>query len=177
MCWGANCASWWAGRVEVEQLNEGANDLLAGLRDIHAAAEPGWWPPAPGWWLLGAAALVLLALGLRFLARRWSALRQRRRYLAALDALERNVDPAAQPREFLAQINRLFRAVALRAFPGRDSARLQGGEWVRFIRSRLPGAAATRGLEALASGPYQPQPEFDAQAVRAAARAWVQRHG
>ena len=34
--------------------------LLSQLRDIHAAAEPGWWPPAPGWWVVA----LLLAVGI-----------------------------------------------------------------------------------------------------------------
>lgn len=158
-------------------MDQAANDLLAGLRDIHASAEPGWWPPAPGWWLAALLVMAVLLLAVRWLGRRWRAHQRRQRYLRALERIERTIDPAREPAAFAAQISRLIRAVALRAFPGRDSARLQGEEWVRFVRSRLSDGDAARALAALATAPYQPRPAFDAGALTSAARHWILRHG
>jgi hypothetical protein len=53
-------------------MNPADAQLLAELKDIHAAAAPGWWPPAPGWWLLALLLLLLLALALRAVASRLS---------------------------------------------------------------------------------------------------------
>lgn len=151
--------------------------LLEQLRDIHAAADPHWWPPAPGWWLLGALVVGLLFFLARMLARRLSVRRRRRRWLAALDQLPRQWDPESQPREFLAELNRLFRAVALRAFPASACARLEGDDWVAFIRANLQDRPDAPCLAALARGPYEPAPRFDAAALQAQARAWVMSHG
>lgn len=158
-------------------MNPEDAQLLAQLRDIHGAADPGWWPPAPGWWLLALLLLLVLAQALRALSRRLAAARRRRRWLRALAALELELDPAQRPHDYLAGLNRLFRAVALKAFPGTGCARLQGSEWVAFIRSLLPDGAAADSLDALASGPYEPAPQFDAAALREQARAWVRRYG
>ncbi len=151
--------------------------LLEQLRDIHAAAQPGWWPPAPGWWLLVALALVALAFLLRWWLHRLAVWRRRRAWMQRLDQLDASWNPAEQGREYLAELNRLFRAVALRAFPDQDCARFEGERWVDFIRARLPEAGSAAALGALANGPYQPVPRFDAEALRALARAWVSRHG
>lgn len=158
-------------------MNTGSDQLLAQLRDIHGAAEPFWWPPAPGWWVM--ALLVLLALLVlgRRLARRLATVRRRRRWLHALRRLEEEFDPQGRPREFLAALNRLFRAVALRAFPGTDCARLHGEEWVAFVRAQLPEDPGAAALSALASGPYEPLPKFETAALREQARAWVERYG
>ena len=43
-------------------MNPEDAQLLAELKDIHGAADPGWWPPAPGWWLLALLLLLMLAL-------------------------------------------------------------------------------------------------------------------
>jgi len=158
-------------------MNEANSELLSQLRDIHAAAEPGWWPPAPGWWLLALLLTVLLVLGIRFAWQRWRILRRRRRLLDALAQIGREVDPADDPREYIARLNRLFRVVALRAFPGTASVRLQGGEWVAFIRSLMPEGVAAQSLEALATGPYEPSPRFDAANLRQLAQTWVRRYG
>ncbi|MGK2926033.1 MAG: DUF4381 domain-containing protein [Lysobacterales bacterium] len=158
-------------------MNPEDAQLLARLRDIHGAADPGWWPPAPGWWVLALLLLLALALALRALARSLAVARRRRRWLQALDALERESNPAERPHDYLANLNRLFRAVAVKAFPGTGCARLQGFEWVAFIRSLLPENPAADSLEALASGPYEPAPQFDAAALREQARAWVRRYG
>ena len=106
-------------------MNTQGSPLLAQLADIHGAAQPGWWPPAPGWWLLGLILLALLALALRKALARLAVRRRRKAWIGALEALSREHDPARQPREYLAGLNCLFRAVALRAFPGAACARLQ----------------------------------------------------
>ena len=151
--------------------------LMAELKDIHGAADPGWWPPAPGWWLLALVLLLALAVALRVLSRKLEVLRRRRRWLRALDELEREWPPAERAHDYLAALNRLFRAVALQAFPGTGCARLQGQEWVAFIRSLLPEGTGADSLAALARGPYEPAPGFDAPALREKARACVRRYG
>lgn len=150
--------------------------LLERLQDIHGAAEPGWWPPAPGWWLLAGIALAAVGYALVLLGRRLRLRLRRRRLLRQLDALAEAFDPSTRPADYLAALNRLFRAVALRAFPATDCRRLQGDAWVAFIHERLPGADVET-LDALKAGPYQPDPEFDAARLQAQARQWVANHG
>lgn len=150
--------------------------LLERLEDIHRAAEPGWWPPAPGWWVVAALAMAgLVWLAVRLVARLKAHLR-RRRLLRALDELAKRCDPRAQPAAYLGALNRLFRAIALRAFPETGCARLQGEAWVAFIRERLPGGGS-ESLAVLESGPYRPDPEFNFEELQAQARLWVAHHG
>ena len=151
--------------------------LLAQLRDIHAAGDPGWWPPAPGWWSLAALALLGLYFILRALFRKWETLRRRRAWLRALEAVDRRWDPRVQPHDYLADLNRLFRAVALKAFPEARCGRLAGEEWVAFIRAMMPEGKAAGCLSALAHGPYEPLPEFEAPELREQARLWVTLYG
>lgn len=151
--------------------------LLAQLRDIHAAAGPGWWPPAPGWWLLAALASIGAYFLVRASARKLAQMRRRRAWLRALAALDQAWDPRTQPHGYLAGLNQLFRAVALKAFPGAGCGRLQGEEWVAFIRALLPEGTETRCLAALARGPYEALPQFDAAALREQARIWVALYG
>lgn len=150
---------------------------LAQLADIHVAAEPGMWPPAPGWWVLGFIALLGLLLGLRAVLQKLAVRRRRRTWLAALDSIAEQSDPHASPHEYLAAVNRLFRAVALRAFPGTNCAKLEGEAWVAFISSLMPENEATSELAVLARGPYAPAPEFDPASLQRLAAAWVDQYG
>ena len=158
-------------------MNEPSSQLLDQLQDIHAAADPGWWPPAPGWWLLA----LLLSLALfytgRLVVRKLAAGKRRREWLRALESLKLEFDPLENAHEYLASLNRLFRAVAMKAFPATACAHLQGDEWVRFIISLLPEKAETSSLSALSSGPYEPAPQFDARALEEHAANWVRRYG
>jgi hypothetical protein len=158
-------------------MDPSASNALSQLRDIHAAAEPGWWPPAPGWWALLVVLALLLVLAGQFAWRRWLVARRRRRLLDALEQIGTELDPVLHPHEYLARLNRLFRVVALRAFPGTASVRLQGQEWVHFLQALLPDGTPAAGLEVLATGPYQPAPEFDAARLQQLARAWVKKYG
>lgn len=158
-----------------------SNPLLSQLSDIRPAAEPAWWPPAAGWWVLLGLLLLLLAWLGRDLARRAAIRRRKRRWLQALERMAAEHDPHSMPHDYLAGLNRLFRAVALRAFPGTGCARLQGREWVAFLSGLMPesttGQVPADALSALASGPYEPAPEFDAVALEQLARAWVAHYG
>ena len=158
-------------------MDQGNTNLLTQLRDIHGASDPGWWPPAPGWWFLLAIGLVVLALFLRYGFRRWLVLSRRRRLLTALEKIGTGISATERPQEYLANMNRLFRVVALRAFPGTACARLQGNEWVQFIQSLMPEGVNSDGLAALASGPYEPRPDFDTQGLDKLARTWVAKYG
>jgi hypothetical protein len=158
-------------------MNPEASPLLAQLQDIHSAGQPGWWPPAPGWWVLA----FILLLALVFLLRKflgWLSVRRRRKgWLRLLEELNRDHDPMSQPHDYLAGLNRLFRAVAVKAFPNTACARLQGEEWVAFISALMPENRAGECLHALASGPYEAAPRFEAPALNESARVWVKLYG
>lgn len=150
---------------------------LAQLADIHAVAAPGWWPPAPGWWLLAIVLLLILYRLLRTGMQKLALRRRRRAWLQELQSLSSEYDPSDRPHDYLAALNRLFRAVALRAFPDTACAKLQGEAWVAFLSGLLPEGEAVENLAALASGPYEPTPRFDAEALRALAAEWVKLYG
>jgi len=152
-------------------------DLLSQLRDIHAAPQAPWWPPAPGWWVL---ALLILAglvwLGSRLLAR--YRVRQRRKQMVAwVDHLNTNIDPQRHPQAYLSTLNRIFKLVALRAFPAQHCAALAGKEWADFLTSKMEGSPSVESLNVLASGPYDPAPQFDPGIMSELTRHWIRKHG
>jgi hypothetical protein len=150
---------------------------LAQLADIHVAAEPGMWPPAPGWWVLGFIALLGLLMLLRAVMRKLAVRRRRRAWMAELDSIAEQFNPEASPHEYLAAVNRLFRAVALRAFPDTHCAKLEGEAWVAFISGLMPEGEAASGLAVLARGPYAPAPDFDPALLKRLAASWVEQYG
>ena len=162
-------------------MNPDLQQQLAQLADIHPAAPPSAGPPAPGWWLLAGLLLLLAVLLVRKILARRAVQRRRRAWLDELEALRGRHDPAARPRDYLSELNRLFRAVALQAFPESPCARLAGAAWVAFVRERMPaeepGDAQTDALAVLARGPYEPAPDFDTDRLERLARRWVVSHG
>lgn len=141
------------------------------LQDLNPIAVPdpvGWWPLAPGL----QAVLVLLALAILALAwRRWRAWRDDRYRREALRELAAMTDLAGLPS--------LLKRAALSAFPRDRVAALHGAAWHRFLDESasldtfVPRCGAA--LDRLAYGGGAPAAD-EAQALRAAARAWLERH-
>ncbi len=154
-------------------MNPQGADLLSQLRDIHGAPAVPWWPPAPGWWILA----MMIAVGLFFIFRkaiqRYRAHQRRQILCRYIDQVEQDVDPLRVPQEFLSSLNRIFKIVALRAFPQSRCAFMQGSEWVEFVRRNLQAPAASDDLAVLAVGPYQPLPVFDAESLLSLTRSWI----
>jgi hypothetical protein len=158
-------------------VNPQGADLLSQLRDIHAAPAAPWWPPAPGWWFLSAVFFVLVIIGLRRALVAWQRARRRKEIMGWVDTLEREVDPVTAPQAFLSGMNRVFKLVALSAFPEQPCAQLQGEDWAGFIRARIGQTSDLGQLQVLSAGPYEPAPEFDPQAIGRLVRQWIRQHG
>jgi hypothetical protein len=152
-------------------------DLLSQLRDIHAAPNAPWWPPAPGWWIVAMLLLALLVwLGRRVLLR-YKVHQRRKQMLAWIDHLNANIDPQREPQAYLSTLNRIFKLVALRAFPAQQCASLAGQDWSDFLTTKMQGAKTSDSLGVLATGPYDPAPEFDPQVMSDLTRFWIKQHG
>ena len=152
-------------------------DLLSQLRDIHTAAPVGWWPPAPGWWVLALLLLVLLGwLGRRVLGR-YRVHQRRKQMLGWVDHLNANIDPQRDLQAYLSTLNRIFKLVALRAFPDQHCAVLNGQEWVDFLIEKTNKLQSAESLGVLATGPYDPAPKFDPAQLSELSRYWIKQHG
>ena len=158
-------------------MNPQGGDLLSQLRDIHGAPDAPWWPPAPGWWLLAVVLLLALFFLIRHALNRYHVRKRRLKLTRFIDQVESGVNPETAPQEFLSSLNRVFKIVAMRAFPDSHCALLQGDDWVSFVRAQLTGEDDDGELAVLAQGPYQPVPEFDAGSLTRLARQWVARYG
>ena len=151
-------------------------DLLAQLKDIHAAPPVSWWPPAPGWWILAFLLLAILVWIGRNLLRRYRVRQRRKQMLGWVDHLNASIDPQKDPHSYLSTINRIFKVVALRAFPAQQCAAMAGTEWSEFLQQQLKGQQH-EALSVLATGPYQPAPDFDPATISELARVWIKQHG
>ena len=152
-------------------------DLLSQLRDIHASAPVSWWPPAPGWWVLALLVLALLGwLGRRMLAR-LRVHQRRKQMLGWVEHLNASIDPRRDPQAYLSTLNRIFKLVAMRAFPAQQCAALNGQDWVDFLIENMKKSSSAESLGVLANGPYDPAPEFDPELMSELTRYWIRQNG
>jgi hypothetical protein len=97
--------------------------------------------------------------------------------LGWVDHLNANIDPKRHPQEYLSTLNRIFKLVALRAFPGEQCALLNGQEWADFLAEKMSKSGSVESLGVLASGPYDPAPSFDPDQMSELTRYWIRQHG
>ncbi len=97
--------------------------------------------------------------------------------LAWIDQLTTSTDPHNDPGSYLATLNRVFKLVAIRAFPGQHCELMSGCQWSQFVNDRIHKTGAGDILSVLASGPYDPAPKFDPDGISKLARAWIRQYG
>ncbi len=140
------------------------------LRDIHLPDEIGFWPLAPGWWLL-LAGILLAGFALLLLVRYWQGRRYKRLALRELNRLENQTG-----RELAVALSRLLRRAALCHFERNQVAGLSGEAWLAFLDRPFADAPFSAGVgQVLADAPYRPATDYDAAALRALCRSWLQK--
>lgn len=147
------------------------------LRDIHAAAAPGFWPPAPGWWLLAVLLLVLLTVATLWLLRRYRAYRLTLQILDELNTLSNSIGNI-NTEDFLTKLSVLLRRIALRRYSREQVAPLTGSDWLRFLDATGGGGDFEHGVgQILEIGPYRPLGrELPADELLTLARRWVKQN-
>lgn len=147
------------------------------LRDIHAAADPSWWPPAPGWWLLAALLLAGLAVLARLAWRRYRAWRRQRRILGELDRARADFQRHGDPVRLAAELSVLLRRAALAGWPRERVAGVHGRPWLEFLDRTGGGGKFRDGPgRVLASAPYAPRAEIQAEELCALVADWLKRN-
>ena len=97
--------------------------------------------------------------------------------LGWVDHLNASIDPQGDPHAYLSTLNRIFKLVALRAFPGQHCAALAGQDWADFLTDKMKNSPSSAALNVLASGPYDPSPQFDPAGMAELTRFWIKQHG
>ncbi|MBI2799553.1 MAG: DUF4381 domain-containing protein [Gammaproteobacteria bacterium] len=144
------------------------------LRDIHLppAISP-WWPLAPGWWLLAVVGVVLglVAMAVWWWWRRTALRRAARRALSRIGA----EFGAHQNRHRLAaELSLLCRQIALARDTGQSSNTTAA--WLEALDRTSPQQFFSAGPgRILASAPYDPAANFDAQALLEGLTRWLAR--
>ena len=155
-----------------------AADPLATLRDIHLPEAVSFWPLAPGWWGAAALLIVFVGVGLLILQRRRQSLR--RAALRELDSIERSFRIDANAATLAERLSSLLRRFALTRFRPVDVAALHGVAWSEFLskeggRSGFSEQLAL-GLERTVYGvPTESPRSADVEAWIHAPRRWIGR--
>lgn len=144
------------------------------LRDIHAAAEPAFWPPAPGWWLLAGLGLFVILVAGRWLARRIRRQRYRKQILNELDHLGDSYSEESVA-EFITAQSTLMRRIALQRYSRERVASLTGSAWLRFLDETGGNGEFQQGVgRVLEDGAYRPRSsEVRVEELLALTRRWV----
>jgi len=155
-----------------------AQDPLAALQDIHVPADIGIWPLAWGWWVLITSVLVALGLALFFIQRKRARNRYRNIAIAELNHIQASYSQE-QNSEYLQALSVLLRRTALSGFGSHFNASLKGQAWLEWLDEQCPKTRQqfSRGAgNALLTGPYQKNVDFDRTALHQLCLLWISEH-
>lgn len=149
-----------------------AQDPLSQLRDIHLPQTGGFWPPAPGWWFLAFILLLLIALGVWLVRRRYRKNRWLRLATAELATLEQN---AARDPDWFSRLNTLLKRAARERYRDLHPEALSGEAWIAFLLEKAPSdrLASRPMVEAIVHSAWQPRANADPQQAADFARRWL----
>jgi hypothetical protein len=143
------------------------------LRDIHLPDVSLWWPPAPGWWLL-ALLLVLLALALPWLRRRFRDKPLSRLSLREFELIREAHANGQSAQDTVSQVARLLRRVLI-SYRGRERhAACTGEDWLAELEQLAPRHGFSDDqLRLLTRDRYRAQLDCDVDGLLRACESWI----
>ena len=141
--------------------------MLQKLAPLRMPEPISWWPPAVGWWIVFSLASLVFSLAFIWVLRRHRRRRYRRIAIAKLKVLQLKDSTSAE-------VNELLKAVALKAYPAEEVARLSGKDWLSFL-SRTCSKLPVQSLDPLL-GIYRPNTSRAAPALLKATDRWIRKH-
>lgn len=164
----------------------GGGPTIAGLEKLHEILLPdpvSWAPRTPGWYVALGLVVLVAALWVHGRLRRALGNRYRRSALAALAAVERDLQRPGAHAAALAALPALLKRTALSAFPRVEVAALSGEAWLAFLDDTMGGKAFTEGegrvLPLLAYAPaarVEALPGDSIDRLLRLARRWISVH-
>lgn len=137
------------------------------------------WPLAPIWWI-GAILVLIICIFLIWLFKKiqYNKAKNKVRNLAKNLILNQPM-PYQQPaQDWLQQLNRYLKQVALNDYPNRVEASLSGEKWLAFLIETAPKVNQS-ALKTLIEGQYQPSLYLDDQTINdinQAVLTWIGDH-
>ncbi len=143
------------------------------LRDIHLPDVSLWWPPAPGWWLL-ALLLVMLALALPWLRRRYRHKPLSRLSLREFELIREAHTDGQSAQATVSQVARLLRRVLI-SYRGRERhAASTGEDWLAELEQLVPRHGFSDDqLRLLTRDRYRAQLDGDVDGLLRACEKWI----
>jgi hypothetical protein len=146
---------------------------LSRLHDIALPPPVNWWPPAPGWYWISAVLLMILALAVASMLRRFFANRYRR---AALKESERISEARWPP----STASALLKRTAMAAWGRGKIAGLSGKAWLEWLNDHCEPAVFNGDIaRLLAESAYDERQEISQpqlQGLLRAVRLWIRNH-
>ena len=143
------------------------------LRDIHLPDVSLWWPPAPGWWLL-ALLLVLFALTLPWLRRRFRYKPLSRLSLREFELIREAHANGQSAQATVSQVARLLRRVLI-SYRGRGGhAASTGEDWLAELEQLAPRHGFSDDqLRLLTRDRYRAHLDCDVDGLLRACESWI----
>ena len=138
---------------------------LSGLRDIHLAIEPSFWPLATGWYVLFIVTILSILIGFIL----WR-IYQNKPLPYALKELEKI---KYHPDNQLNLLSQLLKRVAMAKYGRKAVSLLTEDSWQEFLLSVAPDTLTQKQAHLLAFVVYSPDKKITDSIIYKNARQWI----
>jgi hypothetical protein len=144
------------------------------IRDIHLPPLPGWWPPALGWWL-GLFILVALFIFIPWLRKKLAHRSMQQQAMNKFLAINNQYQSEQDKTILLQNLSILLRRICMTYSCRQQTASLINEQWLSQLDAISTKSCISPELgKLLANGPYQKQPDYNADELLRCCRNWIQ---
>ncbi|MBL4711935.1 MAG: DUF4381 domain-containing protein [Gammaproteobacteria bacterium] len=143
------------------------------IRDIHLPDMYGWWPPALGWWLL-LFILFMVFYGIPWLRKKLRHKTIDQQASAQFITIKTRFEDHQDKAQLLQELSVMLRRICMTYRTRAQVASLLDKQWLKQLDKLVGKTCFTPDIAALLiNGPYQKQPDFDADELLTSCQHWI----